>query len=413
MKILTEEIQEENIPTQSHYTVAVADLDEVKNKLDKLKSKASSYGVNFNYNISAPYPFTINLIDDYNKTSSKQRISAVDITVDIVSVKKGNYTVLAYIEHLPSGNIVTSLTNEEGIIDKSWYSIPAYCEHCHKNIGTRKYTFMVRNDDTDEILQIGKSCLKDYTGINPSSILLPFAIYSYESLKDEMSEDEFLGRFRTESLYDTSTILLYAYMTIKKFGYVKKDDYVNSTYKHVIDMTNNEVSVPDDIRSQANEMIEFIKSYDGTDEFIKMAQTLLDNNDTCRAKDIGRLCYVPQAYLNILSKLETKKQRELKFQKEAEQSQYLGQVGDKITVQISKAEVVYSFDYQISYYKSVINYIYKFTDINGNILTWTTSTDFDDDELNKINTLTGTIKELKDYKGIKQTVLTRCKVTFK
>ena len=50
MKILTEEIQEENIPTQSHYTVAVADLDEVKNKLDKLKSKASSYGVNFNYN---------------------------------------------------------------------------------------------------------------------------------------------------------------------------------------------------------------------------------------------------------------------------------------------------------------------------------------------------------------------------
>ena len=202
-------------------------------------------------------------------------------------------------------------------------------------------------------------------------------------------------------------------MTIKKFGYVQKDDYVNSTYKHVIDMTNNEASVPDDIRSQANEMIEFIKSYDGTDEFIKMAQTLLDNNDTCRAKDIGRLCYVPQAYLNILSKLETKKQRELKFQKEAEQSQYLGQVGDKITVQISKAEVVYSFDYQISYYKSVINYIYKFTDINGNILTWTTSTDFDDDELNKINSLTGTIKELKDYKGIKQTVLTRCKVTFK
>ena len=48
----------------------------------------------------------------------------------------------------------------------------------------------------------------------------------------------------------------------------------------------------------------------------------------------------------------------------------------------------------------------KFIDVNDNIYTWKTTKVFKDG----VTSLTGTVKTHNDYKGIKQTELTRCKV---
>ena len=54
-------------------------------------------------------------------------------------------------------------------------------------------------------------------------------------------------------------------------------------------------------------------------------------------------------------------------------------------------------------------YMYKFTDNNGNIFTWKTGTWIDTESVSSVN-LKATIKAHSEYRGIKQTELTRCKI---
>lgn len=95
-------------------------------------------------------------------------------------------------------------------------------------------------------------------------------------------------------------------------------------------------------------------------------------------------------------------------------SQYQGEVGKKITVKIVDAHTV-TFETHFGYGTQYMN-IHIMKDADGNVYTWKTQNGLgwydendewqSDDEF----TLTGTIKAHSEYKGEKQTVLTRCKI---
>ena len=57
-------------------------------------------------------------------------------------------------------------------------------------------------------------------------------------------------------------------------------------------------------------------------------------------------------------------------------------------------------------------HVYRFTSANGQEATWKTSTWVDEDKVVG-GVLTGTVKELKEFRGVKQTELTRCKIVRK
>jgi hypothetical protein len=85
-------------------------------------------------------------------------------------------------------------------------------------------------------------------------------------------------------------------------------------------------------------------------------------------------------------------------------SNYVGNIGDKIEVKV-KIENVFEYNTNFSYYGG-ISHIYIMKDENNNTYTWNTANWFDK---GATLTLKGTIKDHKEYKGVKQTVLTRCK----
>ena len=59
-----------------------------------------------------------------------------------------------------------------------------------------------------------------------------------------------------------------------------------------------------------------------------------------------------------------------------------------------------------------MNFIYKFADENGNTIVWKTSKCLCDElQQESYYTIKGTVKEQSEYKGDKQTVLTRCKIS--
>ena len=106
---------------------------------------------------------------------------------------------------------------------------------------------------------------------------------------------------------------------------------------------------------------------------------------------------------NYLAPAISKAQEEYASSKSA--SEYIGNVGDKISADVCLKNIGgYSTDFGF-------NNVYTMEDSNGNIFAWHTSScalcDFD---IGDSFTIAGKVKNHNEYKGIKQTVLTRCKV---
>lgn len=97
-----------------------------------------------------------------------------------------------------------------------------------------------------------------------------------------------------------------------------------------------------------------------------------------------------------------------KVESEKTVSEYIGNVGEKIEAKVTFKRQ-FSFESHMGW-MTTINYINTFVDENGNVLVWKTSSWQDIDEGNAY-TIKGTIKDHNEYKGTKQTILTRCKIT--
>ena len=83
-------------------------------------------------------------------------------------------------------------------------------------------------------------------------------------------------------------------------------------------------------------------------------------------------------------------------------SEYIGKVGDRITILISDYRVITSWETQYG-----ITAIYKITDENGNVFIWKTSGGIVDDT----KKISATVKSHNEYNGTKQTEITRCRVS--
>ena len=108
-----------------------------------------------------------------------------------------------------------------------------------------------------------------------------------------------------------------------------------------------------------------------------------------------------------IKKLCAEKSAKLFPTEEAIKSEYIGNIGDKIEVKVLFKRQ-YEFVSNYTYYGET-NYINTFEDSDGNVLVWKTSS-YQDIDTGKTYTIKGTIKDHKEYRSVKQTVLTRCKI---
>jgi hypothetical protein len=104
-------------------------------------------------------------------------------------------------------------------------------------------------------------------------------------------------------------------------------------------------------------------------------------------------------------------------------SEYIGTVGDKLTLTVKVINEYTYTDNRFSYYGTEMT-IYTFADANGNVFVWKTSSclcqkilvDGRDEggrefvRKGDVIKLTGKVKEHSEYKETKQTVLERCKL---
>ena len=128
----------------------------------------------------------------------------------------------------------------------------------------------------------------------------------------------------------------------------------------------------------------------------------LDATECCDTDMYGVYNGFKSGYMNQLLADVQEKER----QAQAEKSSYFGNVGDKV----DGLEVTFK---NVFFYETQFGgmCIYIFEDADGHQFKWNTSSGFGTSlEKEEVITIKGTIKEHSEYNGIKQTVLTRCKL---
>ena len=123
----------------------------------------------------------------------------------------------------------------------------------------------------------------------------------------------------------------------------------------------------------------------------------------------GRLDYQRNGIEELVKKLKEAAEQELKAKNGEHISEYVGTVGERREF---TCKLVGHFCYESSfggygYWTDNTMHIYKFKDENGDIVVWNTATYLDDDKPEY--RFKATIKEHSEYKGEKQTVVSRPK----
>lgn len=382
---------------------------EARVQLEKLVKKAHKYGnPEINFSFGPEY-----ITERCDAQGRKFKVAVRDLTIVDGKVKYGNHEFVAKIDlHTASVPLVDAVPGS--FVPEKFRTTDAHCDHCNK-IRSRNEVFVVRDLDTDTYLQIGRSCLKDYMGIDPAA-----ASWKFSWIKEsrELSEEFGFGGFSwSETIHG---ILTATSAAIRLYGWLPKshpdvqNNLASSTASRVsvlwtykpnederkeIAKLNDAISESD--RELASATIDYVRNeMNGNSEYAWNLKALFAEDVLYDRKRVGIVVSAISAYqrhLGTLVKVATKRETDLK-------SEFVGNVGDRLrdlNLTVTAAKSI------ASAYGDCI--LYKFVDELGNIFSWfaSGSANLNIGDSYKI---TGTVKGHKEFNGIKETNLTRCKV---
>lgn len=304
--------------------------------------------------------------------------------VEISGVYKlGNWQFIGTLEHTPAGNIIRNITSE--IVPDKFKTCRPECEHCHKT-RERKDTYIVKNLETGEFKQVGRTCLQEYTGLDAEN-----AAYYASCLGDAEAQSfdpEMMSLLSPDDKYTSANSFKnVAYYVVKKYGYIK-----NETKLRILEILPN------------------AKNYNYADEIKAIDEwvsTLKENNDYIyNAKIAWKLDFIQPRHYTLIASLINTYFKDLQERAKNSETKYFGTISDRITIKVASVKVLYVK--QAYHYYQEDTCVYRIIDDQGNIFIWDTS-----QNLENVDTITATIKDHREYKGEKQTVITRGKVTYK
>lgn len=302
-------------------------------------------------------------------------------------------------------------------------SNPCSCDYC-KTDRKRNKTYLVVNQETGEWKQLGKECLKLFvTGIDID------AIATFESFIKEAEDvanpgDEFFysRRFKFVKVADALALACAVY---RERGYLATRDFAGNSNdlcnKNIVQRKLTQkygydsdfLNISNSVRSEIDEItvktntaiakedvevaIEMVKRF--PDEPYYNNLKIIVENEYIPLNKLGLLVSIPKA----IDRYEEEKKMQEEKEKLAKSSNYIGEIGEKISVNFISGREVACCETQFG-----LLHIYEFKDANGNTVVWKSSSGKD---IPESGTVTGTVKAHEEYDGIKQTVILRAKIT--
>jgi len=385
------------------YTIFEAYKEKAESKLNAVQKKAEKLNIPFSYAIENE---RIEEFSIRENSVDKIKLKVFDFVVIGETVVIGGYKILAYTEAVNGENIIY-LIDDTAVIPKEYYT-RIYCDHC-KSAKNYKYSYLLENVETKEIIQVGKTCMKLYIDFYNVDAVIGF----YDNLKglniDEYNEDMIYSMGSGYRYFSIADTLNYTIQAVEKYGYIKECNSKNTANLVSDCLCPNtkekivaEFKIDASLKSRVDEIIKYYTDVEDKGNSYLHNLKVLFKTDYFSGKFFNFIVSAVPSYYKIEARIIKAKEDE----KTAKVSNYIGAVGEKITVADMSLKSVHYFDNQWGG-----SYLYVMTDAVGNIYTWYASTDKNIDE-DSIFTIKGTVKNHTDYREAKQTVLTRCKITL-
>lgn len=310
------------------------------------------------------------------------------------------------------------------VVPSKYFTVnPCTCDYCKTN-RKRNKTYLIVNQETGEWKQLGKECLKLFvTGIDVD------AIATFESFIKEAEDmanpgDEFFynRRFKFVKVADALALACAVY---RERGYLATRDVAGNSndlcnknivqrkltqqYGYDSDFLNISNSVRDEIdeitvktdtaiaKEDVEVAIEMVKRF--PDESYYNNLKVIVENEYIPLNKLGLLVSIPKA----IDRYEEEKRRREEKEKLAAESNYLGSVGEKISVNFVSGREIACCETQFG-----LLHIYEFKDASGNTVVWKSNSGKD---IPESGIVAGTVKAHEEYNGVKQTVILRAKIT--
>lgn len=387
----------------------------VEKKIEKLQKKAVKYGLT---------PPTFEILERDIIVEVKVETDGADYFYEVPFIKvslkaddiiklDGNYRLIGVLDH--KEGLVRSVPNEE--IPTQYLGIDGNCDHCNH----RRYrveTFIVQNE-AGEYKQIGRSCLKDYLGVDGNHLSYVFSSLFLE--ESNYDEDNISGG----SGYDVPqwhlrTIIASTLVAVERFGWVSKSAEADDETKWAtagrvmlfldpptrVKLDETEKLIPtDDELNRADEIIEWTKNIDTSVSYNDYEFNLktIAEKGSASGRYFALACSMVICYMKANDLVKKKAERE----NLDANSDYVGEI--KKRMEFGKVKVESSQKFENNW--GVTNMI-KFRDENNNVLIWWASGS-QGLEVGEEFEIVGTVKEHEEYNGNKQTKILRVKIKEK
>ena len=383
--------------------IPTVNLEGLKKRLGKLNKRANKLGLD---------PITLTEGNRYigscyhTGTTVAYPTEMIDITIcGEVPVVEG-YELVGTTGHEAGVNIVK--LNIGGKMPKEHWDNANNCDHCgYKR--NRKETFVLRTekseatiDDDGYFIRVGRSCLKDFFR-NPNAITYGANLAGFF--------DSFGNEFGyLPTVPEAYPVRLFVAMTnhvVEDEGFVSRGRSRLNGEPSTRDKVIANFKSPESDRLIAN-LTE--KNYTDADEAIEWGKGLKheDNEYHHNLGCVVEYDIATSAHLGLLASLPSACKREktrLEREKESENCDWVGMVGHPISLSVM-IEGTKPFT---GYYGNGM--MYRFRDFDGNVLVWFKS----GAAIPNVNTgatvtLSGTVKKHDTFRGLRQTLLKRCKI---
>lgn len=334
----------------------------------------------------------------------------------------GGHTFIGRVEHTEAGNIVSKAPGAyDGGPDLSAYrTADNLCEHCGLK-RARKDTFVLQGPD-GSLLQVGRSCLADYCRSPDVSVAIALwtLLGDVSDWADEDSEREPSEGGR--ALVGLQNYVACAFAAIRQHGWTSRaavrNDYTGSRRATADDAMSILLPPPsgateEDRRAWRAEQ-PTDEDTDNARAAIAWAAELTDSDrcsdyesnlavacalDYVDRRNMGLVASVAAAYLRHVDKLQTAKRDAA-----TRTNEYYGEAKARVdlVLTVTKCRVVEGY-YGLST-------LVMFEDGARRTFKWFASGEKDFGVGDTVS-VRGTIKAFDEYRSIKQTVLTRCRVS--
>lgn len=357
---------------------------------------------------------------DINKNPNQ--LLAIELEQDKMPTLQG-WKVLGFLEKADRnavGNdyVMNSFNANDPIPSQYRYADPCNCDHCNQR-RNRLQTFILQNDETNEYLQVGSACMKDFVKEESLEMLMLYSsirelfkeyielgtrgsyvfyvdkekvienvvriddeIGEFISIKNEqlgigkISTTKLLNCVMDYSYYENFKRYLNSLREEKEISFNMLENIKEKIEKLIEKLAENPAS--DNTKERVKEISEFFKNNPPTDndnEFYVNMQRLVSAEDPyMNSKYVGRIAYCNQYYKNIIKNLNPVEKEEINYLK----SEIYMASEEEVQSGIRVEEIIVSLD-DIAVYDSNYGEVayHTFRTLDNKKLKWSASNRLD------------------------------------